>query len=418
MKYITVRKAAEKWGISERLVQQHCNRGRIVGADKFGKAWAIPEDAEKPLDPRHQRKKASDGDDKKEKDTAAKGAGGMGGFPFDITALMPFMSASFEPGESKAFLDSIEDKDVKSIACAEYCYFRGQAREAANISAMYIDSPNFSLRLSACLIYAYANLPLGRVRQSKAAIDAMLSLLRNMGTDTKGNGNSGIKAMISFAATTAATLLHMPLSDENSSLSQNIGMLTPGLKGFAFYVQAHRMYLEGRYRESIGLVEAALQMEKKVYNIPYRYLNLIAVVDYVSLRETEKAKEHFMAAWNIAEPDGLIEAFGEHHGLLGGILEVALKKERPEDFKRMIAITYSFSEGWRKVHNPATGHDVADNLTTTEFTTAMLAARGWTNGEIGEHLGISVNTVRQYISAALQKLGVSQRKELKDFMLK
>ena len=99
------------------------------------------------------------------------------------------------------------------------------------------------------------------------------------------------------------------------------------------------------------------------------------------------------------------------------MLEAVIKKEWPEDFKRIIAITYRFSMGWRRVHNPETGHDVADNLTTTEFAAAMLAARGWTNQEIGEHMHISPNTVKRYISIALQKLGIAHRQDLKQFML-
>ena len=70
------------------------------------------------------------------------------------------------------------------------------------------------------------------------------------------------------------------------------------------------------------------------------------------------------------------------------------------------------------MHNPDTGHDVADNLTTTEFAASMLAARGWTNREIAEHMGISPNTVKQHISTTLQKLGISQRRDLKRFMLR
>ena len=61
---------------------------------------------------------------------------------------------------------------------------------------------------------------------------------------------------------------------------------------------------------------------------------------------------------------------------------------------------------------------MADNLTTTEFAAAMLAARGWTNQEIASHLGISPNTVKQYISTALQKLNIKQRKDLKQYMLR
>ena len=51
-KYLTVQETAEKWNINQRTVQTMCNDGRIPEAKKFGKAWAIPDDAEKPVDNR------------------------------------------------------------------------------------------------------------------------------------------------------------------------------------------------------------------------------------------------------------------------------------------------------------------------------------------------------------------------------
>ena len=100
------------------------------------------------------------------------------------------------------------------------------------------------------------------------------------------------------------------------------------------------------------------------------------------------------------------------------MLEAVIKPKWPEDFKRIIDITYRFSAGWRKVHNPDTGHDVADNLTTTEFAVCMLAARDWSNPEIAEHLKISTNTAKNHISEAMRKLNVGNRKDLKKYMLK
>ena len=141
-------------------------------------------------------------------------------------------------------------------------------------------------------------------------------------------------------------------------------------------------------------------------------------MDYMSLKQPDCAEAHLLKAWEIARPDDLIEGFGEHHGLLGAMLEAVIKPNWPEDFKRIIDITYRFSSGWRRVHNPLTGHDVADDLTTTEFAMCMLAARGWTNQEIAEHLNISVNTVKTHLSEAMKKLQVSNRKDLKKYMLK
>ena len=55
MDYVSITEAAKKWGITPRRVQVLCNQNRIPGLTKFGKAWAIPKDAEKPADSRKVR---------------------------------------------------------------------------------------------------------------------------------------------------------------------------------------------------------------------------------------------------------------------------------------------------------------------------------------------------------------------------
>lgn len=49
---MTIKEAAKKWSISVRRVQAICREGIISGVVKFGHAWAIPRDAEKPVDKR------------------------------------------------------------------------------------------------------------------------------------------------------------------------------------------------------------------------------------------------------------------------------------------------------------------------------------------------------------------------------
>ena len=49
---ISIREASYRWGVSERRVNQYCAEARIPGASRFGRSWEIPEDAEKPSDPR------------------------------------------------------------------------------------------------------------------------------------------------------------------------------------------------------------------------------------------------------------------------------------------------------------------------------------------------------------------------------
>lgn len=132
----------------------------------------------------------------------------------------------------------------------------------------------------------------------------------------------------------------------------------------------------------------------------------------------ELTKRHFMKAWELAEPDDLIEGIEEHQGLLQGLIETCMKEEYPQAYERIIGITYRFSYGWRRRHNPDTHEKVADNLTTTEFTIAMLANRGWTNAEIAEYMGITERTVKQRLTDIFNKLNISNRKQLKDYMLR
>ena len=50
--YMTIKEASQKWDISIRRINTLCNEKRIPGCLKFGMAWAIPDDAEKPCDMR------------------------------------------------------------------------------------------------------------------------------------------------------------------------------------------------------------------------------------------------------------------------------------------------------------------------------------------------------------------------------
>ena len=56
--YITVKQAAEKWGISDRRVRVLCSEGKITGAYQEGRAWKIPHDAAKPTDGRYKTKES------------------------------------------------------------------------------------------------------------------------------------------------------------------------------------------------------------------------------------------------------------------------------------------------------------------------------------------------------------------------
>lgn len=50
--YMSISEAAEMWNVSSRRIHVYCSEGRIEGAAKLGREWAIPTSAKKPADKR------------------------------------------------------------------------------------------------------------------------------------------------------------------------------------------------------------------------------------------------------------------------------------------------------------------------------------------------------------------------------
>lgn len=196
MEYITVREAAQKWGISVRLVQRHCAEGRVEGARKFGGTWAIPAKASKPEDPRRKGGKAA------QACPPPSGRQACG----TSALLMPLLNTAFVPGSCLRSIEAMQEGPQRELALAEYHYFRGEAQQAVQMLQPYLTSPDLSARLSACLIYAYANLSVGQIAHARYALAQVRALLEGMGPDTP----APLRAAGAFAALAGAVLLHLP----------------------------------------------------------------------------------------------------------------------------------------------------------------------------------------------------------------
>lgn len=398
MEYISVAEAAERWKVSVRQVQRLLLEERIVGAKRHGRTWMIPEDAKKPSDMRRAR---TDGE--------------LGPQDAAMKALpMPLLNSRFEPGAGMDRISAMQDAAGQAIARVEYAYFKGDHQEACNVAEPYLDHPDVAIRVSALFVYAFSCITLGRIQE---AVDSMRRLKQIAEVGNSLELEEEQRALVMLVNMASRVLLHMPVEKE-ASLMPGLCHLPNGLKLFGAYVLAHAVYLRGDYGEALGIATVALHMEQRHYVIPEIYLRLIMSMSLMNLKRIEEAKDCFMQAWSLATPDGFYQPFSEHHGLLHGLIETCLKTDYPGEYQRIISLTYKQSAGWRRIHNPSMNARVADNLTTMEFTVAMLANRGWTNVEIADHLNLSEHTVKKYISDVYQKLGISSRKQLREFMLK
>lgn len=290
--------------------------------------------------------------------------------------VLPLLNSSFEPGRAREVVEGFVDVDLRNIARAELFYFTGRAEECCEITRGYLSSRVIELRLSACILYGYSNLTLGNVAAAKRGMEGIQSCLK---LAMKKKVPADVYASCLLAGYVGAVLLHLPTD---------------------------------------GMGKAALFMAERPYPISMTYIHCMMAVCAINRKHKQEAQEEMLRSWELAKMDGFLEPFIEHHGLLRGLVEACIRNRDPEAYQRITEGVISFSRGWMALHNPENRRKVTGELSTMEFSIAMLASGGWTNKEIGEHLGISINTVKHYLTDIFCKLNVKKRDELKKFMLK
>lgn len=328
--------------------------------------------------------------------------------------LASLLTCKVKRGEIKQHIESITNPKVKEMVLAEYYYFCGRHDEAAKTLNKYLDCDDLYVRSNAWFMYTFCNLTLCKTEETRKSIDTVCGFLKKY---KKGDYDKTMEPMYVFLVNAANILLDLRITGV-PLLDDYVGLLPAGFKVFACYLLSMQSYQRGEYYKGTGIVDTCFLLERTDYVVPSIYLYLAGAMNAMGVDNTELGKEYFTKAYELAKEDGLFEPIGENHGLLHGLVETCLKKKQTKDYEKIIAITYKFSYGWRRIHNPFTGENVADTLSTTEFAVAMLAKRGWSNKEIAEYMELNVNTIKGYMASIFDKLGISCRKELTDYMLK
>lgn len=120
---------------------------------------------------------------------------------------MPLMCSAFESGMLDYTLAQMPKDGFGAIAHAEAFYYRGLPDDACRLAEPYLTSEDLSLRLSACLICAYANLSLNR----SVAARRCLRHLEETGKDPRVTENPRARASYMLFAASACVLLIFPL---------------------------------------------------------------------------------------------------------------------------------------------------------------------------------------------------------------
>lgn len=108
---------------------------------------------------------------------------GIGAF----SNLMPLLNTSFAPGECLQAIREMEIGPKKNIALAEYHYFTGQAEKTMKETERHLTVKGSAIRLSACWLYAFACLTMGRPDHAEGKTEITLdsTVLPALGHDYK-----------------------------------------------------------------------------------------------------------------------------------------------------------------------------------------------------------------------------------------
>lgn len=326
--------------------------------------------------------------------------------PFILT------SGAFSPGGAEKFINSVQDKNKRIIAESELLYYKGRGDEAVRrIKDVCAAEAEADTKLAVYLIKMLSSVSTGGIKEIKETMNC----INNPAFSDEASAQ--LKKTAEFLLIYFNIIIHNFGAIEFPKTGIDAFSVPEELKPTAVYVYSHYLEMTGNVGRAIGLAECALIFMKKPSPIAQIYLSLIISVGYMELKRPDKAEYYFRLAWEYAKPDGLLMPFAQVRGMLSGMLEKCLRYDCPNEYKLIHSMSSKYLKNWVNVHNEFTGDTLSDKLTTVEFNISMLASRSMTNTEIADFLGISVNSVRAHLRNIFNKLGISSRKQLGEYVI-
>ena len=405
MRYMSVKQAAERWGVTPRRVQDLCKQGKIPGAQLWERTWMLPEDAAYP---------------------SAKAES----VNMPMPRKSPFLSMTdlyHTPGTADAAAEALTGQpEAKSLFEAEIAYSRG------NIDAVCEKAQYFLDKHSGPYAVIAAGMLLGLCAMWKGDPElfkkAKMHICQIPG---KTDADQSILEL-SLAATDLSIrdLRDFPDWFKRGCFSRLPADAHPAAK--VYYVKLLMIYVQdlamSKYsREGMNGLALMKVLPNTIEPLICQavvdktvmvelYLRLLCAICCHNGGDTERAIHHIDKAIALALPDRLLGPLAEHRRQLGHLLDDRLALADTQALKELKALHKQLNAGWTRLHNAVLEKSVSVSLSAREREVARLAVFGLSDGEIAEQLSLSKSTVKSLISMAKNKTGSIKRAELVEFI--
>ena len=402
MEYITVREAAEKWGVSPRRVQYLCVNARIKGAVRFGSVWHIPKTAVLP----NARKKSEEPH-------------------LPMPRKSPFLDMTdlyHTPGHAAQCAEMlINQPEAHALFLAQIAYRRGEIEAVYEQARYFLASKSgFYAIIGGSMLLAQCAIWRGDIflweeakkhifeapckdAHDREIISLALAIIDSTVYDNKDYpewfriGNFEGLPADSHPATKVFYIKYLYMT--------------------AFALASKQMDVEGMQGLSLmRMIPSAIEplitqavVDRTV--IPEIYLRLSCAVAYYNSGQKERAIAHIDKALALALPDRLYGILTEYIRHFEGLLEERISLVDAAATEEICTLYDVYRIGWARLSGRVKNKHIAANLTPREHEVAKLSAFGFRSSEIAAMLHLSESTIKQTVARVLNKAGLSDKSE-------
>lgn len=396
--YITVKQAAERWGVSTRRVQVLCSTERIKGAYRFGKSWMIPAGAILPNAYRNEEEKLP----------MPKKS------PFlDMTSLYDKAGTADECAEML-----INRPEAHALFLAQIAYRRGEINRVYEKARFFLSTHSgFYAILSGGMLLAQCAIWRGDIElwyeakkhiceapcttpEEREIISLTLAIIDSTVYDNKDFPEwftSGNFEPLPPDAHPAAKVYYVKYLYMSAFAVASGQAQYDGVKGLA---------LMRLIPNTIEPLITQAVVDKTV--IAEIFLRMSCAVAYHNSGEHERAVRHIDKAIALALPDKLYGILTEYVRHFNGLLEERLRLVDEAAALAVVELYGVYRVGWARLSGIVRNKHIATNLTPREHEIAKLRAFGFKPRQIGEMLYLSESMVRFLITQIANKTNCSE----------
>lgn len=402
MDFITVKEAAEKWGVTTRQVQSLCSQQKIKGAYRFGRSWMIPSRAILPS-------------------SSKKGEAPH----LPMPRRSPFLDMTNiynEAGRADECAEMLlNNPEAYTLYKAQIAYRRGEIDKVYDHARYFLNSHSgFYAIVGGGMLLALCAIWRGDINLWNEAKKHICSAPHESEHE---------REIISLALAIIDSSIYDNKDYPDWFVKGNFEVLPPdshpAAKVFyikyiymtAFAIASGQLDMKGLQGLALmriipNIIEPLITqavVDKTV--IPEIYLRLSCAVAYHNAGDDKSAINYIDKAIALALPDKLYGLLAEYVRHFDGILQerIALvDREALEDTLRLYEI---YRIGWSRISGIMRNKYIATNLTPKEHEIAKLSVFGFSVHEIASLLYVSDSTVKQAIARVINKTGIQDKRE-------